>query len=334
MRRLLLVCVLFALALIVGSAGAQSNQDLARARELYTQGLTQEAAGDWAGALATFQQVAKLKMSPQVRFHIARSKEHLGRLNEALGGYRLAEYEATQLGEKGKELLAEVQSAREQLEARVPKLVIVRGRGAAAARIELDGVALGEAQIGSEISTDPGPHVIAGTVPDGRRFMQTVELVEGETKRVELDAPDEPAPPPPATTPSTSGQSTEPAPPSEPDASASSGGSALPWIIGGVGVASLALSAVFYLQKQSAESELDSGCLGRTCPDTLKDTQSRGETYATATNVTLAVGVVGVGVAAVMLLAGRSPRPEPQTGWTLAVRSHASATAIDLGARF
>jgi hypothetical protein len=215
----------------------------------------------------------------------------------------------------------------------MPKLVIVRGRGAAAARIELDGVVLGEAQIGSEISADPGPHVIAGTVPDGRRFMQTIALAEGETKRVELNAPDDPATapdvePPPA------GPS-QPAPvPQEPTEAARPGGSALPWVIGGIGVASLALSGVFHAQQSSAKRELEAGCLGKTCPDTLQETQSRGETYATLTNVTLGVGVVAIGVAVVMLIAGRSPRPEAQAGWTIAVRPQASATALDLGARF
>jgi hypothetical protein len=328
----LLIAALAVLAMLAEPAGAQSSNDLARARELYNQGLTQEAAGDWAGALATFQNVAKIKMSPQVRFHIARSKEHLGRLNEALGGYRLAEYEAAQLGARSQELVAEVQSARENLEARIPKLVIVRGRGSATARIELDGVVLGESQIGTEIRADPGPHVIAGTVADGRRFMQTVDLVEGETKRVELIAPDE-QPPPAEVKPPSSAASQPTAPPSAPVAIERSG-SALPWVIGGVGVASLVLSAVFYTQKSSAESDLKAGCLGKTCPDTLQSTQDRGETYARLTGVTLGVGVVAIGVAAVMLLTGRAVEPAPQTGWTMTVRPHAGAAGIDLGARF
>jgi hypothetical protein len=288
---------------------AQSDKELARARQLYNQGLTQEAAGDWAGALATFEDVAKLKMSPQVRFHIARSKEHLGRLNEALGGYRLAEYEASQLGDKAQDLLREVQSAREALEKRVPKLVIDRGEGAAAAKIELDGVALGASQIGSEINTDPGPHQVVGVLPGGRRFTQTVELGEGETKHVRLDLPAAAAAEPTAEPPTTP-QADEPASSDTTAAVTTDSGSALPWVIGGIGVASLAASAVFYTLKNNAEDELESGCLGRTCPDTLEDTQSKGETYATLTGVTLGVGVVGVGVAVVMLLTNRSSGPE------------------------
>jgi hypothetical protein len=311
---------------------AKSEPDLARARELYNQGLTQVAAGDWAGALATFQEVAKIKMTPQVRFHIARSKEKLGRLNEALGGYRLAEHEATALGDKGQELLEEVQKARSALEARIPKLVIVRGEGAEAARIALDGVTLGEAQIGSEISADPGPHVINVTLPDGRRFSRTVELEEGKTQELELDAPQGDGGSAPVT--SDAEPSTEPD--REPTvAAADSGGSALPWIVGGVGVASLAAAAVFYKLKSDAEDELEQGCIGRTCPDTLEDTQSRGESYATLSGVALGVGVVGVGTAVVLLLTGRSSTTEESTrGWSVTLTPGPRSANVALGARF
>jgi hypothetical protein len=317
------------LALCCQAASGQSDQDLARARELYNQGVTQEAAGDWAGALATFQNVAKLKMTPQVRFHIARCKEKLGRLNEALGGYRLAEHEATALGDKGAELLEEVQRAREDLEQRVPKLVIVRGEGAEAARIELDGVALGEAQIGSEISVDPGPHVVTGTLPGGRRFSRTIEVEERKTQELELDAPPDTAP---ATEPDGIAR--------EPDGVSSSSevepsGSALPWIVGGIGLAGLAASAVFYKLKGDAEDELEQGCLGKTCPDTLEDTQSRGESYATLSGIALGVGVVGVGTAVVLLLTGQSPATqEAKRGFSIGVRPGARSAFVDLGARF
>lgn len=336
MRHQLPVRGLLAAAVIylAAAAPAQSEDDLVRARQLFNQGLTQEAASDWAGALATFQEVAKIKMTPQVRFHIARSKEHLGRLNEALGGYRLAEYEASKLGDKAAELLGEVQRAREELEKRVPKLVIQRGQGAQAAKVELDGVVLGEAQIGSEISIDPGPHVVAGILPGGKRFTQTVELKEGQTERLTLDAPDDLGTAAPGTAasepPAAAGQS------ATLDASSvRPSGSALPWIIGGVGVASLAASAVFYTLKNDAEDELDSGCLGRTCPDTLQDTQSKGETYATLTGVTLGVGVVGVGVAAVLLLSGRSPaNARTESGLSLDVRTGPRGASVELGGRF
>src|SRR5262249_41042985 len=115
--------------LLPGAAFAQSKDDLERARQQYRQGLSLEAAGDWASALAKFVEVGKVKLTPQVRFHSARCNEQLGRLNEALGEYRLAEYEAGQQGLDAKEA-QEISQARQALESRVPKLVIRRGEGA------------------------------------------------------------------------------------------------------------------------------------------------------------------------------------------------------------
>mgnify|MGYP003482091367 CR=1 FL=1 len=295
--------------LICPVARADGDAELIRARKLYAQGLTQEAAGDWAGALATFEDVARIRATPQVRFHLARCKEHLGRFNEALGGYRIAEYEAEQAASKEPTLLDEVRKARVALEGRIPKLTIARGKGAEAIRIELDGVALGDTQIGQPIALDPGPHVVTGIVERGKTFKKTLNVAEGDAVRVELDVPDElveqPVAPPLATNPvePPRGPAEPPGPP------ARQARSAAPWIIGGIGVASLAASAVFYSLRAKAEDELDQGCLGRTCPDTLKGTQQNGETYAALTGVTLGIGVVGVGAGVLMLLGQKSPAP-------------------------
>jgi len=291
-------------------ASAQSEADLVKARRLYSQGLTQEAASDWAGALATFEDVARIKLTPQVRFHIARSKEHLGRLNEALGGYRMAEYEASQGSEKEQEILGDVQKAREELEKRIPKLTIERGEAAAAIKVELDGVVLGDPQVGKEITIDPGPHVVAGIVGPGRRFKVELSIKEGETQKLVLDVPKElrAAAEPPPTAPTEPGPApAEPAP--QQPAKKTSGGAA-PWIVGGLGVASLAVSAVFYVRRNDAKKELDEGCLGNTCPDTLRDTQKRGETDAAISGVALGVGIAALGASTLMFL-GRSSDGEP-----------------------
>ncbi|MBK7579174.1 MAG: hypothetical protein IPI67_03120 [Myxococcales bacterium] len=301
-------------------AFAQSDAELIRARKLYAQGLTQEAAGDWAGALGTFEDVARIKATPQVRFHLARCKENLGRFNEALGGYRMAEYEAEQGGKKEQSLVDEVKKAREALEGKIPKVTITRGKGAEAIKIELDGVALGDTQIGQPITLDPGPHVVRGIVAQGKSFKRTLTLAEAEQVNVVLDVPDDLVAPATETPAAPSSEGTNEAapvaarddavPPEAPRVEAS--GSSAPWIIGGLGVASLAASAVFYSLRAKAVDDLDKGCIGRTCPDTLESTQKRGQTYSTLTGVTLGLGVVGVGTGVVMLLGrGRAPTTSP-----------------------
>ncbi len=321
-------------------ASAQTAAELDHARQLYSQGLTQEAASDWAGALATFQQVSRVKLTPQVRFHIARCKENLGRLNEALGGYRLAQYEAEQAGDKGADILGQIRAAHEALEKRIPKLVIERGEGADTIKIELDGVALGQTEIGREMNIDPGPHVVAGVLPSGERFTKKIYAKDNDTKQVILDVPPDLQP---ASTrhPASSKGNAEPPPPA--DDTADHGpqperhASALPWIVGGVGVASLAAAGVFYLRMKSAQKELDDNCIGTKCPDTLQSAQDRGKLDATVVDVTLGVGIVGVGVAAVLLLQGGSsdaPPGQAKRDVSVDVAAAPHSMGVNLAGRF
>ena len=325
----LAIAALMACLLPAPPARAQTQQQLEKARTLFRQGVALEAAGDWAGALSTFQEVAQVKLTPQVRFHIGRCKEQLGRLNEALGDYRLAEYEAGQ--EQLKEL-EQITKAREELEARIPKLVIKRGAGAELAQVQLDGVGLGERQLAQPVSVDPGPHTVVAKL-GGKQFEQRVDVGERETKTVELV-------PPPGF-----GQ-TEPAPVAKEEpvtksvqadvTSTEGGGSAVPWIIGAVGVGSLAASGVFFVLRNGAEQDLEDGCRDDVCPRSLEHTQDKGELYALLTNVTLGVGVVGVGVATYLLLTGGSDEAAPETGGTVRVRVAASPNAggVSVGGRF
>lgn len=314
--------------LLPGSLHAQSDQELSTARATYKQGLSLEAAGDWAGALAKFEQVAKVKLTPQVRFHIARCKENLGRLNEALGDYRVAEYEAEQANAAE---APEIAKARQGLEARIPKLVIKRGEGAESARIVLDGVELGEAKVGREVSVDPGTHRIVARLAKGQ-FEQTVTVAEGEVQDVEL-VPPEALSPLDSDTPPVEPPPVEQPPPVEVKPS----GSALPWIIGGVGVASLAASGFFFLQKNSAESDLEDVCRNDVCPRSKQEIQDDGERAALLTNVTLGIGVVGIGVATVMLITGggkSDSKAESARRLKVDVGANRAFSGVTIGGRF
>jgi hypothetical protein len=245
-----------------------------------------------------------VKLTPQVRFHMARCNEQLGHLNTALGEYKLAEYEG---GEQKIPELQAIIEARTALEARVPKLIIRRGKGAELVRVELDGVDLGEGQIGQPVAVDPGPHRIIAKLGGGKEFRYAASVKEGETTEVELaPPPDEEGAPPAGNQPKPVGGD-KGVTPEEVRKS-----SALPWIIGGVGAASLVGSGVFYILRSGAKSDLDEKCRADgVCPKSMEDTQSKGELYSTLSMVTLGVGVVGIGVATVLLVT--APKKEQTT---------------------
>jgi len=76
------------LAVAVGLLLATEPEDAReRAREAFAQGQTLYRAGDFAGALAAFEEAQSAVSSPAALYNIARCQERLGRTAEAIAGY-------------------------------------------------------------------------------------------------------------------------------------------------------------------------------------------------------------------------------------------------------
>ncbi|MBN1605201.1 MAG: hypothetical protein JW940_01135 [Polyangiaceae bacterium] len=285
------------------SVSAQSASDLERGRALYREGLSLEAAGDWRAALQKFEQVARIRLTPQVRFHMARTKEYLGRLTEALGDYRMAEYEAakTQAQELG--LIAE---ARRNLQQRVPRLVIEQQGPGRVQRLALDGVGLGQNQLGLELAVDPGRHTVEAVWADGAKLEQTVDSREGQTTRVLLR-------PPESSASSDSRQGTA--------ALARSGHASQrdrrvwPIILGSIGLAGIATSAGLLYLRQEALDKLEIGCGAdhNRCPDSLEGTYDQVKLYSWLAPVVGGAGVAAVGAAVTLWFVTDPRRDEHAT---------------------
>ncbi|HLV66540.1 MAG TPA: PEGA domain-containing protein [Polyangiaceae bacterium] len=278
------------------AAQAQDEQTLARARAHFQRAIELEQAGNWAEALRAFREVGQVRMTPQVRFHIALCEERLGRLVAALGGYELALADADSVGP---DFRAEVTERVEKLRARIPHISIQRGSGAEAATIRLDGVTLGSTSIGVQVPLDPGPHVVMAEAPGYERFETTVTLEEGATQAVDVVLTPLPEPPPAFVLPPY-------AEPSRPPVAA--------YVIGGVGVASLVTSGVFFLLRENALEELEPACPGGTCPPddkSLRDTNDRMRFFHYGSQVALGVGIAAVGTSVVLLLANQRTVERP-----------------------
>ncbi|AUX33046.1 uncharacterized protein SOCE836_051980 [Sorangium cellulosum] len=81
----------------------------------------------------------------------------------------------------------------------VPKLVIELAQGAPApSEVLLDGAALPQASLGSELPLDPGTHAVVAQWTDGRQTEAPVIITEGARKILRLAPPPIEAAPTPA----------------------------------------------------------------------------------------------------------------------------------------
>jgi hypothetical protein len=276
-------------------AGESSADALKRAREQFGQALALQTAGDWAGALTLLKEVAAVKSTPQVRFNMALCEEKLGKLVAALGDYELAAADAR--AEKADQVAEEVEGRLESLRQRIPKITVKRGSGADAAGVALDGISLGDQVIGTPMPTDPGPHTIEAKAPGFKPFRQSVRVAEQQSESVEIVLEPEPVV---TTTPG--GGSTRPAAGRSP---------VYGYVIGGIGIASLATSGVFFGLRAGKISDLDKACPNKQCASHAYDDDiSAGKRYTAIFDVTLAVGVAAVASGAVLVLTS-GPTGEP-----------------------
>ncbi|NUO51657.1 MAG: hypothetical protein HOV80_22605, partial [Polyangiaceae bacterium] len=165
------------------------------------------------------------------------------------------------------------------LEKRVVKLTIVRKEEKAnpAASIELDGVEVAAAQIGSVMKTDPGERTIRVVAKGKVLSTQKVTLADGEEKKLEvvIPAPEE---------------TVEVGPGPDRGSGVSVPGVVLTALGGGMLIA----GGVFIGLRQGAISDLDEQCGGdSSCPPSAQETYDQGRLYTG-----LAEGFIPAGVAA------------------------------------
>ena len=139
---LLGLAALGAVSLASPPAAAQTEEELTRLRQLFTEGRQLEGKGQWAEALKKFEAVAASKMTPQIRFHMALCEENMGRLVSALRGFELAAREAKEMGSAGVDALTPAVEHADAIRPRIAKLEIdVHGK-LTTSKILLDDTAL------------------------------------------------------------------------------------------------------------------------------------------------------------------------------------------------
>ncbi len=299
-------------ALVLGAAlaapavaSAQATpEELAAARQLFNEGKDLEKQKAYASAIEKFKKVAGVKMTPQVRFHIALCEENLGHLVEAINGFELAGEEAKRAGSTATEVAENALKRAEALRGRAPTLRLDLKGKALTSKILLDGAPVAPAQLGVAAPIDPGGHVVEVRDAAGKAtFHKDLQLKEKAVERLEIPVNDvERAP-----------AAADAAPPPPPPAERSR----VPvFVAGGVGVASLIASGVFFGLRAGTISTVAASCADpvnytgcQSTPDVRSAMASR-RTYSTITGVTLGVGLAGLGAAGILWLV-TSPKKAP-----------------------
>ncbi len=293
--------------LVVGSAAlalfpALAHADgAAPAGALFRQAREDAARGDYEHACPRFAESLRLTPAAGTMLNLADCEEHRGRLADALEQFQHA-LEALPPNDE------RVAFARERIARLLPRVPHVRLHArAVGASVDLDGVPLGQAALDVALPVNPGARTIVVHAAGRLDRAYSVVLVEGGTLDVAVE-PGSAAPP----------ASPTPAPAANGDARSSR---TLAWTALGIGGVGLATSAVTGVLALHSASTVRDHCPDHVCTNPADiDAASTGKTYATVSTIGLAVGAIGVGLACYLFLSDRRPSAvlSPMAGPTVA----------------
>lgn len=162
----------------------------ALARDQFTQGVRFARQERWQEASDRFGRALELRQTPQIRYNLAESLFHLGRLVEA------SEHVAILEGEDDvpRAVRRSLSSLRERIDERVGRLTLqVVGEGPDT-RVTLDGRVVSPALYDVEMPVDPGRHVVRLAQGDREIRSEEVLVPEGGSGELRLEVPDAPSP--------------------------------------------------------------------------------------------------------------------------------------------
>lgn len=191
-RRLAPSFLVLAMALLASApAAAQSERDLANARELFREGSRLAEAGTWEAARERFERSLKLKRAALTLYNLGIAQQETGKLVDAVASYR--EFLAQPVEPATQQYVERVGAVVVELEKRVPEILIdVRPPGLTGVEVRLDGRAV--AQPGTPQRVDAGRHELEAIAPGYGEVRLSTSVPESARTTLTLTLP----PPPPA----------------------------------------------------------------------------------------------------------------------------------------
>jgi hypothetical protein len=294
-------------------AGQAWANDAAAAEALFNDGRALMEKGETERACDKFAESQRLDPSPGTSLNLASCYEKLGRTASAWAEYQVAERMATTQGRTA--IADEARRKAENLGASLGTLNVEVTEPIDGLEVQLGDTKLAAAALGSKLPVDPGSYTLRVTAPGYHPHEVSVTIQDGEASNVtipKLTPESEPAVPQeeiPA--------DVDTAPSEAPADDEASGDNTLAYVIGGSGIVLLGGGVVLGFlgnaQNTKARNRCDGGISG--CPAETKDPAELANSFATAGNVVGAIGVVGIGVGAILLLTGGSDEPAADSAW-------------------
>ncbi len=319
-----------AVALIAGgavaspaTAGAQPNDDVARADALFNAAKALVDAGQYTDACAKFAESKRLAPGIGVTMYLADCYEHIGRTASAWSEFRSAEGLARERNDKRTEL---ARAHAEGLEPKLLRLTVSIGPTVPRGGLQVmrDGVAVTPEELDLPVPVDPGDHAVVVSAPG--RVARTFTAHVGPDARsatVRVDAleeaapaaPVEPVPAPPAPPPVAS--------PVQPLPAVGDTGASRRWLgvgVGAAGVVGIAVGSAFGVVAKNRFDASNAGpcdAASDHCTSAGLAARKDAEHAATASDIAFAIG--GVALAAGVVVYVTAPRAgAPSSGVVVA----------------
>ncbi len=330
--------VAVAVLAFAGPARAQLGTDAAR-RALIEAARGASRDGDHARAIELATRAAAIHTTPSLRYFLAREHLSVGHAVEALAlaGECVARARDDAEVPSREALLTRCEAVASEAEQGVARLTVrVPSPAPEGLRVTVAGEALSASLLDVAVPVAPGSVEVIATAPGRVAARATVTLVAGARDAVTLDLPLEPPPavaPPPPPAPVVVLPAVVPPPPmarpaAPPTARRSrvAPSTAGPWVVGGLGLATLAAAGVLGGIALGAQADRDAACPSQTdCdPVAASEHHARYRDMALGANVAFGVGaalvVAGVGWWVGVHFARRRPAPVSASAAGLVLR--------------
>jgi hypothetical protein len=314
------------------SGVCHAQEEKSGARAAAAEGAKAFQEGRWADAIDYFTRAESLVHAPPHLLYIAKSQKQTGLLVQARENLLsiVREELPPTAPHAFRQAQEDAKAELKDLEPRLPYVTLnLKGAGSSSVTVLQDGNKIPSALVGVPRPVDPGSHTFEATAGSLKGRI-SVDVKEGEKKRVLLelgagDLPPGPTPAPAATTPAPAAATPAPtpaaagpteAPPATPPPQADTGGGGggggsngllIGSFVGfGVGAVGLAVGTIFTLGASSKQDESnslfnDNKCGAPAgCPQTIHDQISAADDDASSKRTLGLVGFIagGVGVAA------------------------------------